>query len=65
MRIGPFYSGEEFAKALSTGTLKETLILTGMVKQAENDPTAIMFSEGTYSDNKMLSPTCGTRGISR
>jgi hypothetical protein len=41
------FSGAEFIKALGEGGLKEGFIREGMVKQEENDPNAVQFSEGT------------------
>lgn len=41
------FSGDEFAKALSEGTLKEPINLHGMVKHIEGEETAILFSQGT------------------
>jgi hypothetical protein len=38
------FSGEDFAKALSEGTLKEPLVRVGMVKRGEH-PDTILFSE--------------------
>lgn len=40
------FSGEDFAKALVEGSLKEPLVLFGMVKSSE-DPKVVLFSLGT------------------
>lgn len=41
------FTGEQFAKALSEGTLKESIVRIGMVKPDEGGPSAILFAEGT------------------
>jgi hypothetical protein len=41
------FSGAEFIKALADGSLKPPIILDGVAKLAENDPHAILFSQGT------------------
>jgi hypothetical protein len=41
------FTGTEFIKALAEGSLREPIVKEGMVKPADNDPNAIMFSEGT------------------
>ncbi len=38
------FSGAEFAKALSEGTLRELIELSGMVKPIDGDQTAVLFS---------------------
>ncbi|MBA3315449.1 MAG: hypothetical protein H0T47_19445 [Planctomycetaceae bacterium] len=39
-------TGEEFAKALSEGSLKGPLVRIGMAKQADDDSDTILFAEG-------------------
>ena len=41
------FTGADFIKALSEGTLKEPIVREGMAKFSDNDPTALHFSEGT------------------
>jgi len=41
------FTGKEFAKHLSAGTLKQQIVKFGMVKKHDEDATAIWFSEGT------------------
>jgi hypothetical protein len=45
------FTGAELVKALSEGKLKELIVKEGMVKQDENDPNAILFSEGTLCES--------------
>jgi hypothetical protein len=40
------FTGQEFASALAEGALKDPIVLTGMVKPAE-DPEAVLFSLGS------------------
>ena len=39
------FTGEEFAKALAEGRLKEPIVKVGMVKQGEGNDGAILFAE--------------------
>jgi hypothetical protein len=39
------YTGEEFAKALEAGSLKQSIVRVGMVKQDADNPQALLFSE--------------------
>lgn len=48
--IARAYTGEEFAKALSDGTLKESIVRMGMVKPDAEDSTAILFAESGCGD---------------
>jgi len=40
------YTGAEFSKALSAEPFRQPIVLTGMVKQTEDDSPALMFAEG-------------------
>jgi hypothetical protein len=51
-----FYEGAKFAEALSSGTFKQPIVLTGLAKQAENDNNAIMFAEGTLCQSWVKIP---------
>ena len=45
------FSGADFVKALSEGSLREPIVKEGMVKPSENDPNSIQFSEGNTCQN--------------
>lgn len=44
------YTGDEFVKALSEGSLKKSLILTGMVKKSD-ESNVMLFAPGTTCQN--------------
>jgi hypothetical protein len=50
------FTGEEFAKALSDGSLKEPLVKIGMVKQVEDGSDAILFAEGAVCSDWIRIP---------
>jgi hypothetical protein len=44
------YSGEEFAKALSEGSLRDSIVRVGMVKMPAQGSGVILFAEGECTD---------------
>ena len=50
-RIAQKFTAEDFVNALNEGTLSEAIEKHGLVKPADDDRGAIMFSEGTACEN--------------
>ena len=40
------FTGQEFAKSLSTGQLKKSIVRVGMAKKSDDSPDTILFAEG-------------------